>query len=124
MLLGLYPAAVLLVLGTNYVEVRYSLSVLPFVAPWIAAACLMPRSVVLRGFFSAAVLVAGLLGSTRYLWLIQESDTRQEVQRLVPAFSEAGSSVAIDASLLLGSPELPRGVSLFPPRGDFKPWYF
>lgn len=124
LLYGLYPLAVLLVLGTNYVEVRYSLSVLPFVAPWIAAVCLMPTSVGIRVTMCVAVLAAGLLSSTRYLWLIHEPDTRQEVRRLMPALSEGGASVAIEASLLHGADNLPSGVSLFPPKGDFKPWYF
>jgi len=119
---GSYPVVLLLLLGTNYENVRYSMSAVVFTAVFAAAGALSLRGRVPRAALAALLVVAPLASSVRFDLLLRRTDTRLAVDSLLCEMRGDNASIAVESALALDPSKLPKAVSEYPPRGDFKPW--
>ncbi|HKE00809.1 MAG TPA: glycosyltransferase family 39 protein [Planctomycetota bacterium] len=117
---GLFPALVFSILGTNYVEVRYSMSATPFLAILAAAAIHDTRSTWLRAPLVATAVAVPLSLSLRYDWLVVQPDTRQELHEIL-THADPNGQIWVETCLVGRRPRPFAGVELFPPKGDFRP---
>jgi hypothetical protein len=117
LLLGLYPAVLFLVLGTNYHQARYSLSATPFLAVLAAAGWAATRSRPLRVALAALLLALPLASCMRYDLLLLREDTRVQADAALGALVQAGLSVTVRQELLLDKAAAPPGTGMFPPDG-------
>jgi hypothetical protein len=121
---GCYPVLLLLLLGTNYTNVRYSMSATVFLAPLAAAGALALRPAWARAGLAALLVLAPLASSVRFDLLLRTPDTRCALDAMLRGFGTMQTRVSVESSLVLGTEGLPRNVVQFPPLGNFKPWAF
>jgi hypothetical protein len=120
---GCYPVLLILILGTNYTNVRYSMSATVFLAALAAAGCLAVRLAWARAGLAALLLLAPLASSVRYDILLRRADTRLALDSLLHQLDTTQTRVCVESALVLGPDALPPNVVQFPPDGNFKPWY-
>ncbi len=117
LLFGAYPAILFLVLGTNYREVRYSLSATPFLAILAAAAALHAGRPAALGL-GALLVAVPLVHSIRYDVLLTRSDTRTiAVRSLLHELEARTPKVVVDERLVSDTVFLKGRIQVFPPRG-------
>lgn len=119
---GAYPALVLALLGSNYQEVRYTMSATPFLAVLAAHAFLAVRPRPARWTLVALALAVPLAGSLRYDWILGREDTREQLWAVLQRVSRAGFSASAEHSLVDGPRKLPARVDAFPPGANFRAW--
>jgi hypothetical protein len=118
-----YPVVMLLLLGVNYDNVRYSMSATAFLAVPAAAGVLALRRTAPRVALASLLLVAPLVSSVRYEWLLRVPDSRLALDEMLSDMPGGDSRIAVDCALVLDPRRLPANVVQFPPRGNFKPWF-
>lgn len=122
LLYGVYPAVVLLILGSNYTQARYVLSLTPFLAPLAVLGLQSVRPAVLRTACAALLLAWPLAVSIRYDQLLAVGDTRLRLARALARLPDAGGTVLIEDALLpQGAPTQP-WVRRFPENSNYLPW--
>ena len=122
LLYGAYPLLVLAVLGSNYTQARYVLSLTAFLAPLAVLGLLLLRPRALRLAVATLLVVSPLVASVRYDLLLGAGDTRLQLAAALGRLDDPGGPALIEDRLLLRDVAAPPCVRRFPEAGNFKPW--
>jgi len=127
-LYGTPAAAILAGIGlVHMARPRYTMYATPFLAPLAASAVLaIPRvpaiGLAARRLAVALLVLVPLASSVRSDLLLSRSDTRMATHAALPGLQQSGLRVVVQADILPAVVGVPPGVSLFPPRADYRDW--